>query len=327
MLKAKDDENVNLRTQFKEYEISVNHKWETEVKGGFSQYESSIDNLKKENEDLRRRLQDAGDLGRRISEYENKLAVTSQEMDRLNQIIRTKTEENQKLTSESDELRRRLRELTEINRKLPEYEQKMIQLQQDNERLQHALKAETDELNALGERYRLSQQENEKLVREFKVQGQTWSFYEQKINNINRERDDINRKKSELESKIALLVQELERVNGQLNQKNQENQHLTAELDRMKRTTEGEYMTLQKNYTVVTGEFDKAKLHLQDYEASIKKLYGEFERLQGIINELNREKQALHEMVQLVLVRITTSVRKSIALLPKTRTWRSRSKR
>ena len=215
----------------------------------------------------------------------------------------------------------------------------MMQLQQDNERLQHALKAKTDELNALGERYRLSQQENEKLVREFKVQEQNWSSryesdirtkvttYEQNINNINRERDDINRKKSELESKIALLGQELERVNGQLNQKNQENQHLTAELDRMKRTTEGEYMTLQKNYTVVTGEFDKAKLHLQDYEASIKKLYGEFERLQGIINELNREKQALHEMVQLVLVRITTSVRKSIALLPKTRTWRSRSKR
>ena len=48
--------------------------------------------------------------------------------------------------------------------------------------------------------------------------------------------------------------------------------------------SEGEFVTLQQNYTVVTKEYDSAKLHLKEYEVSIKKLYSEFERLQGIIN-------------------------------------------
>jgi len=40
-----------------------------------------------ENEDLRRRLVDSGDSNRRIAEYENKIALLSQEIERLNSVV------------------------------------------------------------------------------------------------------------------------------------------------------------------------------------------------------------------------------------------------
>lgn len=69
--------------------------------------------------------------------------------------------------------------------------------------------------------------------------------------------------------------------------------------------TEGEYAALQNNYNLVLKEYETAKRHLQEYEQSIRKLYTEFERLQGIINELKRENQTLHNMVLFFSCRTT----------------------
>ena len=147
-------------------------------------------------------------------------------------MIKAKSEENQRLIAERDELTRRLRELTEVNRRLPEYEQRMVMLQQDNEKLQVNLKSKVEELNSMGERHRLSQQETDKLAREMTLLEQTWmskheteirsrsNSYEQNMANISRERDELKRFRADLESKVALLGQELERVNRLLANKN-----------------------------------------------------------------------------------------------------------
>lgn len=71
-------------------------------------------------------------------------------------------------------------------------------------------------------------------------------------------------------------------------------------------------MTLQNNYNIAIKEYETAKRHLQEYEQSIRKLYTEFERLQGIINELKKENQTLHNMVIDLLYRTTILVEKSI---------------
>lgn len=49
--------------------------------------------MQQENDDYRRKLQETSEIQRKISEYENRIALTTQEIERLNSIIRTKSEE------------------------------------------------------------------------------------------------------------------------------------------------------------------------------------------------------------------------------------------
>jgi chromosome segregation ATPase len=103
-----------------------------------------------------------------------------------------------------------------------------------------------------------------------------------------------------------------------LRTRNEEYQRIYTELESFKKmaqqkiqSSEGEFTTLQKNYTVVSQEYDNAKKHLQEYEVSIRKLYNEFERLQGIINELKKERQSLFDKVSFIIFR-TTFFRKKL---------------
>jgi regulator of replication initiation timing len=102
LLKSKNEELETLKKQFKEYEYSVNQKFEGEIKTTLIQYENHINGLTKETEDLRRKLQEAGDLNRKLVEYENKIVLLSQEMERLNVIVTNKIEENQKLGAQNE---------------------------------------------------------------------------------------------------------------------------------------------------------------------------------------------------------------------------------
>ena len=49
--------------------------------------------MQQESDDYRRKLQETSEIQRKISEYENSIALTTQEIERLNSIIRTKSEE------------------------------------------------------------------------------------------------------------------------------------------------------------------------------------------------------------------------------------------
>lgn len=55
-----------------------------------------VNQLQKENEDLRRKLLETGDLNRKISEYENRIALLSQEIERLNSLTRGKSDDANK---------------------------------------------------------------------------------------------------------------------------------------------------------------------------------------------------------------------------------------
>jgi chromosome segregation ATPase len=57
-----------------------------------------------ENEELKRRLQEIGtDVSKRISDYENKIALLSQELERLNGVIERKNNEIRALGGEIQE--------------------------------------------------------------------------------------------------------------------------------------------------------------------------------------------------------------------------------
>jgi predicted nucleic acid-binding Zn-ribbon protein len=92
------------------------------------------------------------------------------------------------------------------------------------------------------------------------------SGYEQEVTLLKRENDELQRRKSENEGKIALLSQELERVSQLLRTKSEEVIRVTQEFEHYRRNREAEfetgYKTLQQNYTVVTSDYENAKRHL-----------------------------------------------------------------
>jgi len=57
-----------------------------------------------ENEQYKRRLQDSGELGRRVADYEHKIGVLSQEIERLNVTLEGRTKENMTLSQEREKL-------------------------------------------------------------------------------------------------------------------------------------------------------------------------------------------------------------------------------
>ena len=120
-LRTLDDENERLRRSQSELEFKYSQEWQSKI----TTYESRIrqsnqdregiearmKQMGQENEELRRRLQELGDVNRKVAEYENRIALMSQEIERLNVALRGKMEE------------------------LSGWENKYITLQQENENL------------------------------------------------------------------------------------------------------------------------------------------------------------------------------------------------
>ena len=84
-----------------------------------------------------------GEANRKIAEYENRIALLSQEIERLNMNLRTKVEENKQLENNNWNL---TQELEGIRRKGGEYEivvqewqSKHTRLTQENEELRRRL--------------------------------------------------------------------------------------------------------------------------------------------------------------------------------------------
>ena len=87
--------NGNLRIKTEEVMSweSRNREWETKWA-----------RITQDNEELRRRLNDLGELNRKIAEYENKIALLTQEIERLNGNLRMKVKENNQLSSSNHNL-------------------------------------------------------------------------------------------------------------------------------------------------------------------------------------------------------------------------------
>lgn len=57
----------------------------------------AIANANRENEDLKRKLLDAGHVTRKVSEYEERTITLSQEIERLNALVRNKGDDYSRL--------------------------------------------------------------------------------------------------------------------------------------------------------------------------------------------------------------------------------------
>ena len=194
-----------------------------------------------------------------MAEYENKLTLISQEVERLNgnlrnkldeissleqknrtlvqeiEMLRRKNSENEmvivqewqtkynRILQDNDDLRKRLTELSEVNRKVAEYENQIALLSQEIERLNAMLRNKTDELRQRESEIEVLKRRNSEL--EYSI-TQEWTI---KVNRMNQENEElrrrvsdlgeVNRKLSEYENKITLLSNEIERLNMNLKKK------------------------------------------------------------------------------------------------------------
>lgn len=103
---------------------------------------------------------------------------------------------------------------------------KMGQLVQENDKLQLALRNKTEELASCDGKLRQMQTENDglkKQLREYEFEfGRKVSAYEQGNAQLRLEQENALKKRTEYETKIAMLSQELERVTTQLRSKSEE---------------------------------------------------------------------------------------------------------
>ena len=78
-----------------------------------------------ENEDLKKRLHELGDVNRKAAESESKIAILSQEIERLNSVL-------EKKNSELGNLNRKLSEIEGMNKTIGTLQEKITKLVTEN---------------------------------------------------------------------------------------------------------------------------------------------------------------------------------------------------
>ena len=93
-LKQRTDELENSRRQIREMEMKFQNvtssasMQEMQTSRKFSMYEENQNRLNRENEDLKRKLQEIVELKRFIQELENRHSISQQELQKVNQALR-----------------------------------------------------------------------------------------------------------------------------------------------------------------------------------------------------------------------------------------------
>lgn len=132
-----------------------------------------------ENEELKRRLQDAGAAGKRIPEYESKIAVLSQEIERLNGVIDKKNGEIKTLRegeAEAETLARQVKSLNDQVRRISGEKEGLFQELREGQEQLRLSNTQVAKLRAENDDYRTSLEEVKRRGQEGKI-----ADYEAKI--------------------------------------------------------------------------------------------------------------------------------------------------
>ena len=196
----------------------------------------------------------------------------SQEIERLNNNLRAKIEEiNQlerdlknaefKLTSEYQTkistYESRIRQFTgdneEMGRRIKEYDNRIVSLTQEIERLNGVLRTKVDENEGLQRElknyeYRVSSEFQSKIT-----------TYESRIRQFTSEHEEFSRRVSEYEGRIVSLTQEIERLNGVLRTKVDENEGLQRELKNYEYRVSSEFQSKITTYESRMRQFSTEK--------------------------------------------------------------------
>ena len=205
--------------------------------------EDDLNALRAEYDRLEIRLREASTNSSLISEYESKFALLSQEIERLNNMLRVKDEDISQWRSRYDQLEISNREFGSYKSRLTEYENKIALLSQEIERLNSMLRTKDDELYSFRSRYE-----------QLEVSSREMGGYKSRL--------------SEYENKLALLSQEVERLNSMLRNKDDEIYGLRRDI---------------QNLEISSRESASYQGQIREYENKLALLSQEVERLNGLV--------------------------------------------
>jgi uncharacterized small protein (DUF1192 family) len=233
-----------------------------------------VERLNREKIILERRLTEVGAQTSKLSEYENKIAMLGQEIERLNYILKSKVTEAQETQArfsklefefesfrngtkrDIDESRRIIQQLQVENRDLGGKASDVERLNNSSRDLQLNLSKVSSENKFLAE-------ENMRAQEGLRLSTNQISKLVSDVNEVKHENENLRRrlqetgpihqKVTEYENKVAMLSQEVERLTSLLHAKSSENNMLSTklhDLDSMHRTIS----TLQEKISRLTGE-------------------------------------------------------------------------
>jgi chromosome segregation ATPase len=187
-----------------------------------------------ENEELKKRLQEiGGDVSRKIAEYENKIAMLGQELERLNGVIERKNTEIRALGGEIQEAQENIRlsnaQQSKLSMELNQFKSQVQVGNQESETYRQKIQKLMAENNQLGdevrdaqENLRLSASQIGKLNNELKISCNEIEALQQRIQGMG----EVGKRAAEYENKVAAFSQEIERLNGHIRNKVYNNVYL-----------------------------------------------------------------------------------------------------
>jgi chromosome segregation ATPase len=153
-------------------------------------------------------------LGRRNADSENKIAMLSQELERLNGVIEKKNNEIRALGGEVQDAQENLRlsaaQTSKLQNELSQYKSQFQATNEESEtyrqRIQKLLSENTnlgDEVRNAQENLRLSASQIGKLNNEYKIACNEIEEYKRRLDQAG----DLGRRNADSENKIAMLTQ------------------------------------------------------------------------------------------------------------------------
>ena len=292
--------------------------------GQMSKLQNEFKLVCNENEDLKRSLQEFST--KKVGEYENKVVILSQEIERLNGVL-------EKKNIELGNLNKKLSEIDTMNKTIGSLQEKITKLVTENTGLD-------GEVRNAQENLRLSANQNNKIIQELneyknKISSneQENALLKQKMNTLLKENTGLNDEVRTAQENLRLSAGQMSKLNAELNEyksrinaNNQESdtykqriQKLLAEntglneevrnVQENLRLSAGTLSKLQNEFKLVCAENEEIKRRLLEAENNVKRfrndgdskvnaLVQECERLNALVEKRNGEIRALGGEVQ-----------------------------
>lgn len=241
--------------------------------------------ITQENEGLKKRLSDGGEVSRKVGEYESRLLSLNQEIERLNGVLRIKVDENSNyegkikgLNIDNDGLRRQVSEFEyrltqqtqEWQTRISSYESRLKQYTAENDELRRKLQEQSDAWRAESDEYRRKMNElGDSRMGKLSEYENKIALLSQEIERLNSILRSATEDIEEFKRRDGKYLAEIERLNNTLRLKVEESSRFEssrAELIAQLRAFEQDNKALRNSNEMLSKEYENSKKHLLEYE-------------------------------------------------------------
>ena len=258
-----------------------------------------MERLNREKVTLERRLAEAGAQSSRIGEYENKIGMLGQEIERLNYILKSKVSETEEARTRAGKVEFEFESYRSTSKREIEESRRVIQ------QLQTETSSSRDiqlTLSKVSTENKFLAEENMRAQEGLRMSTNQVSKLMNDINDLKHENDNLkrrlqetgaaNQKLFEAENKLAMLSQEIERLTNIINSKNTENNALNMklhDLEGMNRTIQ----VLQEKISRLTGENFSLGEDMKNAQDSLRLSTSQASKVTSELNDLKNRVHVL----------------------------------